>query len=42
MYARVAATALVERDPQLEELPALRAQVAQLSDDDRSDYLEKG
>jgi len=40
--ARVAATALVERDPQLEELPALRAQVAQLSDDDRSDYLEKG
>ena len=40
--ARVAATTLVAEDPQLEHHPALREHVSAISDDDRSDYLEKG
>ncbi len=40
--ARVAATSLVEHDPTLAEHPLLRDQVAALSEDDRSDFLEKG
>lgn len=40
--ARIAATALVAQDPQLQAHPALRAHVDALADDDRSDYLEKG
>ena len=40
--ARVAATTLVAEDPQLELHPALREHVSAISDDDRSDYLEKG
>lgn len=40
--ARASATAVVGADPDLTDHPALRAQVAVLATDDRSDYLEKG
>lgn len=40
--ARVAATSLIEHDPTLADHLLLRDQVAALSEDDRSDFLEKG
>jgi ATP-dependent DNA helicase RecG len=40
--ARVDATALVESDPELTGQPALAAAVAQLVDEERAEYLEKG
>jgi ATP-dependent DNA helicase RecG len=40
--ARVDATALVDADPELAGHPALAAAVAQLVDEERAEYLEKG
>ena len=40
--ARVDALALVEEDPELVEHPALAQAVAQLVDEERAEYLEKG
>lgn len=40
--ARLAAQELIAEDPRLERHPALRERVRMLSDDDRSDFLEKG
>jgi ATP-dependent DNA helicase RecG len=40
--ARAEATRLVQRDPDLTELPALAATVAALVDAERAEYLEKG
>ena len=40
--ARASATEVVEADPALDRWPALREQVRRLTDDDRSDFLEKG
>jgi ATP-dependent DNA helicase RecG len=40
--ARAAATALVEADPELAAYPALRATLADVLDEERAEYLEKG
>jgi ATP-dependent DNA helicase RecG len=40
--ARAEATRIVQRDPELTELPALAATVAALVDAERAEYLEKG
>jgi ATP-dependent DNA helicase RecG len=40
--ARVAATALIDDDPELDKHPELAAAVARLVDDERAEYLEKG
>jgi ATP-dependent DNA helicase RecG len=40
--ARQEATALVERDPDLDGYPALRATIAGMLDEERAEYLEKG
>ena len=40
--ARDAATEIVEDDPELKRWPALRAHIAEIANDDRSDFLEKG
>jgi ATP-dependent DNA helicase RecG len=40
--ARTAATALVEADPELAAYPALRATLADVLDEERAEYLEKG
>ena len=40
--ARDAATEIVEDDPELKRWPALRAHIAEIASDDRSEFLEKG
>lgn len=42
LEARDAATQIVEDDPRLSRWPALRAHIADIASDDRSDFLEKG